>query len=71
MQLHFKADDILISQIQDRTSIDNGADIARNGIELFAWATAQVEAGRQIQAFDPSGNHVYVPILPGLDQTRW
>lgn len=71
MQLHFKPDKHLMGQIQDRTNISNGAEIARNGIELLAWATQQVEAGRQIQAFDPSGNHIYIPSFPALDQSRW
>lgn len=56
MELRLKYNDDIINGIQDRTNIVNGAEVARQSIAMFDWATQQAQAGYRIVAINDSGN---------------
>ncbi len=68
MQLHFQADDDIVNQIKQRTDISSAAELGRDAFSLLNWATAQVEAGRQIQAVHPNEEQIYVPVMDILNK---
>lgn len=70
MQLHFRADDDFIASLKQRTHAQGAAEVARDALDFWDWATAQTAAGRQIVSTDPSGGPHYVPVMPSLNRSR-
>ena len=71
MELRFTLRDETIKQIQERTEIVNGAEIGRQSVALFGWATEQARAGCKIVAVDNSGHQREWPMENVMNVSRW